>query len=55
LRELLPNHISARKSQRQRPYAVRKAKDYVVKEPGDMVKVIQEDGGYEFQDFFEME
>ena len=39
LTEPLPNHISARKSQRQRPYAVRKPKDYVVKEPGDMVEV----------------
>jgi len=39
LREPLPNHISARKSQRQRPYAVRKPKDYVVKEPGDIVEV----------------
>ncbi len=39
LKEPLPNHISARKSQRQRPYAVRKPKDYVVKEPGDMVEV----------------
>jgi len=39
LKEPLPNHISARKSQRQRPYAVRKPKDYVVKEPGDIVEV----------------
>jgi putative transposase len=39
LKEPLPNHISARKSQRQRPYAIRKPKDYVVKEPGDMVEV----------------
>lgn len=39
LREPLPNHISARKGQRQRPYAVRKPKDYVVKEPGDIVEV----------------
>jgi putative transposase len=39
LKEPLPNHISARKSQRQRPYAVRKPKGYVVKEPGDMVEV----------------
>jgi putative transposase len=39
LKESLPNHISARKSQRQRPYAIRKPKDYVVKEPGDMVEV----------------
>jgi len=39
LKEPLPNHISARKSQRQRPYAVRKPKDYVVQEPGDIVEV----------------
>lgn len=39
LKEPLPNHISARKSWRQRPYAVRKPKDYVVKEPGDIVQV----------------
>lgn len=39
LQEPLPNHISARKSLRQRPYAIRKPKDYVVKEPGDMVEV----------------
>jgi len=39
LKESLPNHISARKSQRQRPYAVRKPKDYVAKEPGDIVEV----------------
>jgi len=39
LKEPLPNHISARKKQRQHPYAIRKPKDYVVKEPGDMVEV----------------
>ncbi|MCJ7576501.1 MAG: integrase core domain-containing protein [Dehalococcoidia bacterium] len=39
LNEPLPNHISARKSQRQRPYAVRKPKDYLAKEPGDIVEV----------------
>jgi len=39
LKEPVSNHISARKSQRQRPYAVRKPKDYVVKEPGDIVEV----------------
>jgi putative transposase len=37
--EALPNHISARKRQRQRPYAVRKPKEYVAKEPGDIVEV----------------
>jgi putative transposase len=68
LKEPLPNHISARKSQRQRPYAIKKPKDYVVNEPGDIVeadtplrrmpfpvKVIQVDGGSEFQDCFEEE
>ena len=40
LKEPLPNHISAGKSQRQHPYAVRKPKDYVAaKEPGDIVEV----------------
>jgi transposase InsO family protein len=39
LKEPLPNHISAGKSQRQRPHAVRKPKDYVVKEPRDIVEV----------------
>jgi transposase InsO family protein len=39
LKEPLPNHISARKSQRQCPYAIRKPKDYVVKELGDIVEV----------------
>jgi putative transposase len=39
LKEPLPNHISARKSQRQRPYAIRKPRDYVAKEPGDIVEV----------------
>ena len=39
LKEPLPNHISARKGQRQRPYAVRKPKEYVAKEPGDIVQI----------------
>lgn len=39
LREPIPNHISARKRQRQRPYATRKPKDYVAKEPGDIVQL----------------
>ena len=39
LKEPFPNHISARKSLRQRPYAVRKPKDYVAREPGDIVEV----------------
>ena len=33
LKEPLPNYISVSKSQRQRPYAVRKPEDYLVKEP----------------------
>ena len=39
LREPVPNHISARKRQRQRPYAIRKPKEYVAKEPGDIVEL----------------
>jgi putative transposase len=39
LKELLPNHISARKSQTQRPYVVRKPEDYQVEEPGDIVEL----------------
>jgi len=35
----VPNHISARKRQWQRPSAVRKPKEYVAKEPGDIVEV----------------
>jgi len=34
-----PNHISARKRQWQRPYAVRKPEEYEAKEPGDIVEV----------------
>jgi putative transposase len=84
LKEPLPNHMSARKSQRQRPYTVTKPEDYQVEEPGDIaeldtpdvrplpgiaaalmgtqlrrmpfpIKVIQVDGGAEFQDSFEAE
>ncbi len=39
LKEPIPNHISARKRHRQRPYAVRKPKEYVAKRPGDIVEV----------------
>jgi len=39
LRESVSNHISARKRQWQRPYAVRKPKEYEAKEPGDIVEV----------------
>jgi putative transposase len=33
------NHISTRKRQRNRPYAIRKPKEYVAKEPGDIVQL----------------
>jgi len=39
LREPVLNHISARKRQRQRPYAVRKPREYVARWPGDIVEV----------------
>ena len=39
LREPIPNHISARKRPRKRPYAVRKPREYVAKKPGDIVEV----------------
>jgi transposase InsO family protein len=39
LKEPIPNYISVRRRQRQRPYAVRKPKEYVVRAPGDMVEV----------------
>jgi transposase len=39
LKEPVPNHISARKRQRQRPYAVRKPKDYKVTQPGELVQL----------------
>ena len=39
LKEPVPNHISARKRQWQRPYAVRKPEEYVAKEPGDIVEL----------------
>jgi hypothetical protein len=38
LNEPSPNHISARKSQRHRPYAIRKPKDYMAREPGTLWK-----------------
>lgn len=37
--EPIPNYISARKKQRKRTYAVRKPKEYVAKQPGDIVQV----------------
>lgn len=39
LREPLPNHISARKRQRKRPYATRKPKGYEVSQIGDLVQL----------------
>ena len=39
LKEPLPNHISARKRLRQRPFATRKPKDYRIKETGDIVQL----------------
>ena len=39
LKEPIPNHISARKRQLKRPYATRKPKEYLAKEPGDIVEV----------------
>ncbi|MDD4874663.1 MAG: integrase core domain-containing protein [Dehalococcoidales bacterium] len=39
LKEPIPNHISARKRLRQRPFATRKPKDYPIKEIGDIVQV----------------
>jgi len=39
LREPKVNHISARKRQEQRPYAIRKPKVYVAKKPGDIVEL----------------
>ena len=39
LKEAVTNHISARKRQWQRPYAIRKPKEYMAKEPVDIVEV----------------
>ena len=39
LKEPLPNHVSARKRQRRRPYGIRKPKDYPIKETGDIVQL----------------
>ena len=39
LKEPIPNHISARKRQLKRPYAIRKPREYVAKKPGDIVEV----------------
>ncbi len=39
LKEPVLNSISARKQQCKRPYAVRKPKEYVAREPGDIVQI----------------
>jgi putative transposase len=39
LKEPMPNHISVRKRQRKRPYAVRKPKEYQVSQVGDLVQL----------------
>jgi putative transposase len=39
LREAIRNHISARKRPRNRPYAIRKPKEYVAQQPGDIIQV----------------
>ncbi len=39
LKEPVPNHISARKRQRQRSYALRKPKDYKVVQPGELAQL----------------
>jgi len=39
LKEPVPNHISARKRQRQRPYAIRKPKGYGISLVGDLVQL----------------
>ena len=39
LREPVCNYISARKRARNRPYAVRKPKEYTAREPGDIIQV----------------
>jgi putative transposase len=39
LKEPIPNHISARKRQRRRPYGIRKPKGYAVSRSGDLVQL----------------
>ncbi len=39
LKEPLPNHVSARKRLRKRPYAIRKPKNYEIKQAGDMIQL----------------
>lgn len=39
LKEPIRNHVSAKRRAQNRPYAVRKPKEYLAKEPGDIVEV----------------
>ena len=39
LKEPISNHVSARKRLRQRPFAIRRPKDYPIKETGDIVQL----------------
>jgi len=39
LKEPVTNHISARKRQRPRPYAIRKPKEYEVRQAGDLIQL----------------
>ena len=39
LKEPVRNHVSAHKRINKRPYAIRKPKDYVVEQPGDLVQI----------------
>jgi transposase InsO family protein len=39
LKEPISNHVSAHKRQRNRPYAIRKPKDYAARVPGDIVQL----------------
>ena len=39
LKEPIRNHVSARKRVLKRPYAIRKPKDYVVAQPGDLIQL----------------
>ena len=39
LKEPIPNHVSAHKLKRNRPYAIRKPKDYAARLPGDIVQL----------------
>lgn len=39
LKEAIPNHISARKRQRRRPYGIRKPKDYQARQAGDIIQL----------------